>query len=146
MGTAAGRAGPMSAALPEPLLLFDGECNLCSSVVQFVIRNDKHARIRFASLQSPIGQRVLADVGMRTDDLETFVLLDNGRTFVRSTAALRVSGHLDGPLKMFRVLTFVPRPIRDAIYRFVARRRYRWFGRRAECWLPTPELRSRFVE
>ena len=116
------------------VILFDGVCNLCNSSVQFVIRRDRRARFKFAPLQSQ---------GEAAGD--SIVLVDNGRRYTRSTAALRIARHLDFPWNLAYALIVVPRPLRDAAYDFIARRRYRWFGRRDVCMTPTPELRSRFL-
>jgi predicted DCC family thiol-disulfide oxidoreductase YuxK len=131
----------------HPILLFDGVCNLCNAITQFVIRRDPTpARFRFAALQSEAGQRLLREHGLPPDDFDTFVLVDQGTAFVRSSAALRVLKHLGFPWAMLYPLMIVPRPLRDAVYRFIARNRYRWFGKREACMMPTDEIRSRFLE
>ena len=134
---------------PEPLssepaiLLFDGVCNLCNAWVRFVIRRDPAPpRFRFAALQSEAGQRLL---GRELQAMDTFVLIDGGRVFVRSSAALRVLARLGLPWSILYALILVPRPLRDGCYRWVARHRYGWFGRREECMVPTQELQSRFL-
>ncbi len=130
-----------------PVLFFDGICNLCNSAVQFVIRHDKEGRIRFASLQSEAGQiavaAVLAKEGAVPDSL---IFLDKGAYYTRSDAALHVAALLDGPWKGLRHLRFFSRLIRDAVYRLVARNRYRLFGKRDACMMPAPALKSRFLE
>ncbi len=130
------------------LILFDGVCNLCERTVQFVIRNDARARFRFASLQSPAAQRVLADVDRRTDDeLSSVLLVDGGRVYRKSEAALRIAKRLDGAWPLFYYLFFwVPRSIADLVYDFVGNRRYRWFGKKDACWMPNEDLRRRFLD
>ncbi len=129
------------------IVLFDGVCNLCNGLVQFVIRRDPApARFRFAALQSNAGQQLLREHGLSTVDLDTFVLVEAGVARVRSTAALRLLKRLGLPWSLAWSFIIVPRPLRDAVYRFVARNRYRWFGVRESCMVPTPELRSRFLE
>lgn len=129
-----------------PVLFFDGVCNLCNGAVQFIIRHDKAGRIRFASLQSAVGQEAAAAVrkqhGMVPDSL---IFLEQGQYFVLSDAALRVAAYLDGGWRLLRRLRAIPRPVRDAVYRFVARNRYRWFGKRESCMMPAPGLMSRFL-
>ena len=128
-----------------PILLFDGECNLCNGAVQFVLTHEQDNRIRFASLQSATGQQLLEQFGLPTRTYESFVLVDGDRFFTESTAALRVTRYLKGGWKWLYAFIVVPKPIRDWVYRLVARNRYRWFGRQDSCWLPTPEFSERFL-
>ena len=130
----------------HPIILFDGVCNFCNRSVQFVIERDPQARFRFAALQSPSGQRMLAQLGLQSDALSTVVLVDNGAVYTDSEAALQIVPHLSGRWPLLRFLRFVPRPLRDLVYRQIVRHRYQWWGKRDTCMLPTPELRSRFVE
>lgn len=128
----------------QPLLLFDGVCNLCNSAVTFVIARDPKNHFRFASLQSDTGKSVLKQLGRPTDKFESLILFENGHFYEQSTAALRVARHLSGLWPLLYAFIIVPKPIRDAVYRFIARNRYRWFGQRDVCMMPTPELRARF--
>jgi len=128
------------------IVLFDGVCNLCDSTVLFVIDRDPEGRFRFASLQSEVGARLLAEHDLPEDTLDTFVLIEDGRAFVRSTAALRVARRLPFPWWLLGAFLLVPAALRDPVYRWVARNRYRWFGTRESCRVPTPELRERFLE
>jgi predicted DCC family thiol-disulfide oxidoreductase YuxK len=130
-----------------PLVLFDGVCNLCNASVSFIIDHDPQSLFRFAALQSDAGRARLAAVGgpLPEGDPESIVLLDSGRVFTESTAALQIARHLSGPIRLTVVFLLIPRVIRDAVYRFIARHRYRWFGRTAACRVPTPEVRSRFL-
>ncbi len=130
----------------RPVLLFDGVCNLCNASVLFVIRRDRRSHFRFASLQSEAGQALLERFHLPANEFETFVLVEDGRCFVRSTAALRVVRKLNGLWPFLYVLIVIPGPIRDLLYNFAARRRYRWFGKREACMVPTPEQRSRFLD
>jgi predicted DCC family thiol-disulfide oxidoreductase YuxK len=128
------------------LVLFDGVCNLCSAAVQFIIDRDPAGHFVFASLQSELGQRILAASGRDpTEAPETVLLVENGVVHDRSTAALLIARHLRGGWKLLRAAALLPRPLRDAAYRLVARNRYRWFGQAQECRVPTPELRARFL-
>jgi len=131
----------------EPIvLLIDGHCNMCHGLAKFVVGRDKRAVFRFASLQSELGRRLLKEGAMPEDALETFVMVDNGKYYTKSTAALRIGRKLGWPWSVAYPAIVVPRFVRDRVYRFVARRRYRWFGRSESCLLPTPEMRSRFLE
>jgi predicted DCC family thiol-disulfide oxidoreductase YuxK len=125
------------------VLLFDGVCTLCNGFVQFVIQRDPAGRFQFATLQSDAARRLLQAAPQPLPD--TLVLVENGRVFLRSTAALRVARGLKFPWPLAFVLVVVPRPLRDWVYDIVARNRYRWFGRRDVCMVPTPELRARFL-
>lgn len=128
------------------LVLFDGLCNLCSGSVQFILKKDKKKQFFFASLQSPIGQTYLQKSGLPATDFHSFVLIEKDQAYTRSTAALRVLKNLGGGWKVFYALRIVPIPLRDGIYNWIARHRYQWFGRRESCWLPTPDLKRRFLD
>jgi predicted DCC family thiol-disulfide oxidoreductase YuxK len=132
----------------HPVVLFDGVCNLCNGAVNFAIDRDPEGRLRFASLQSPAGRQVLERVGRSVvdGDPESIVLVDGGRVYERSAAALRIARYLSGPWPLVGALWVVPRPLRDWVYRLIAANRYRWFGRSDSCRVPTPELRARFIE
>ena len=130
---------------PPSIVLFDGVCNLCSGSVQFLLKRDREGRLRFASLQSDAGRRLMAEHGLPVDSLSSVLLVEDGRVWRESSAALRIARHLPGAWKLLRVLALVPRPLRDAVYRWIARNRYRWFGKAETCWLPTPELKARFL-
>lgn len=119
---------------------------MCHGLAKFVVGRDKRAVFRFASLQSELGRRLLKEGAMPEDALETFVMVDNGKYYTKSTAALRIGRKLGWPWSVAYPAIVVPRFVRDRVYRFVARRRYRWFGRSESCLLPTPEMRSRFLE
>jgi predicted DCC family thiol-disulfide oxidoreductase YuxK len=128
-----------------PVILFDGVCNLCNRFVQFVIARDLRAKFSFASLQSEAAARLGVRVGS-CDGPESIVLLENGRAFTQSTAALRIVVALGFPWTVAGALLLVPRPLRDWTYAVIARNRYRWFGRRQVCMVPTPDLKGRFLE
>lgn len=131
----------------RPLILFDGVCNLCTRSVQFVIRRDADARFRFASLQSNVAQSLLDELGYDHDDLSSVLLIVGGRLYRKSRAALQIARRLDGPWPVFYYLFFwVPAFLADWIYTFIGNRRYRWFGMTDECWIPDPELASRFID
>ena len=128
------------------ILLFDSVCNLCNAAVDFIIKRDKRAYFRFASLQSEVGVRLLKEHRIGASHHQTVVLLESGEAHTRSDAALRVARRLTGPTKLLYALVAVPRPARDWAYDLLARRRYRWFGKRDTCRTPTPEERDRFLD
>jgi len=136
-----------AASTREPIiLLIDGQCYLCHGITRFVVRRDARQRFRFASLQSRIGQQLLESGRMSTSDLDTFVMVDRGRYYTKSTAALLVMRHLGGFWPLLSIFRLVPRWLRDLVYDGIALRRYRWFGRSEQCLLPSRELRNRFLE
>lgn len=138
-------AGKCSEVWGRPIVLFDGECCLCDSAVQFVIRHDPKGVFTFAPLQSPIGQELRARYGLSFDVLDTVALIENGNCHIRSDAALWIARRLAFPWWLLAAGRLIPRPLRDLAYRWIARHRYQWFGRRDSCMLPTPELAARLV-
>ncbi|WP_420463629.1 thiol-disulfide oxidoreductase DCC family protein [Candidatus Palauibacter sp.] len=143
-------ARPADLSLEGPIVLFDGVCNLCAGAVRFIIPRDRRGRFRFASLQSEAGRRILAHVGLALDAEDpaewSLVLVANGRGYLRSAAALRIAAGLGRGWPLVAVFLVVPAPLRDLAYRFVARNRYRWFGRKTACELPRTEESSRFLD
>ena len=131
---------------PYAVVVFDGVCNLCNGFVQFVIPRDPRGRFRFAALQSQAAARLMAEAGATPGESDTVVLIDDGRAFFRSSAALRIARRLRFPWPLLYVLVVVPRPIRDWVYDLIARNRYRWFGQRDQCLVPGPGIRERFLD
>lgn len=129
----------------HPILLFDGVCNLCQASVQWVLKRDKAGIFRFASLQSETGQQQLTRFGLAGEAFDTVVLVAGARIFTRSDAALEILRRLGIPWSWLSVLRWIPRPLRNAVYDWVARNRYRWFGKKELCWLPRPEWSDRFL-
>ena len=127
-------------------MIFDGVCNLCAHSVQFILNHEADQTLRFTPLQSPAGARLMREAGFDPDDAKTFVLLADGRAYLRSDAAIRISRYFGGAWKLIGVVKIIPRPVRDWGYDIVARNRYRWFGRRDTCMVPTPQLRARFIQ
>lgn len=126
----------------HPIVLFDGVCNLCNGAVQFIIARDKHQGFRFASLQSAFGQQYQEQVG----EVDSILLVEEGRVYQKSTAALRIARRLKGLWPMLYIFIIIPPFLRDFIYDIIARNRYRWFGKKESCWLPTPDLKARFID
>lgn len=132
----------------HPVVLFDGVCNLCNATVNFIIDHDPQARFRFAALQSAPGRALLTarNVAVPEGDPDSVLLVEGARVYSHSSAALRIGTKLTGLYRVLAYLGFVsPRFLRDAVYRLIARNRYRWFGREEACRVPTPELRARFL-
>jgi len=130
----------------HPILLFDGVCNLCNGAIQFVIPRDPGGTLRFAPLQSDLGETVRAAAGLSTDDLETVVLVDDGMAYTKSDAAIRVGEHLGGVYRLLSLGRLLPRGLRDRIYDFVAEHRYDWFGKKDQCMVPDGDVSDRFIE
>ena len=129
-----------------PVVLFDGVCNLCDRSVQFILDRDRAGVFRFASLQSDTGRALLVDHQLDPDALASVVVVDGDRAFTKSDAALRIAKDLRFPWNMLTAFRIVPRFIRDAVYGWVARNRYRWFGTREACRIPTPDVAARFID
>jgi predicted DCC family thiol-disulfide oxidoreductase YuxK len=130
---------------PHAIILFDGVCNFCDASVNFVIKRDKRAYFRFAPLQEPKGAEIARRYGIDPARLDTFVLVENGRAYPKSGGSLRVARRLGGLYPLAFVLILIPPLIRDFFYDWFARRRYRWFGKKDACMVPTPEVRDRFL-
>jgi Uncharacterized protein conserved in bacteria len=137
---------PIAESDDHPILLFDGVCNLCNGAIQFIIPRDPEGTIRFAPLQSDLGERVQESVGLSTDDLETVVLVDDGKAYTKSDAAIRVGERLGGVYRLLSLGRLLPRGLRDRIYDFVAENRYDWFGKKDQCMVPDDDVSDRFVE
>lgn len=129
----------------EPVVLFDGVCNLCNSAVQFIIKHDKKKIFRFTSLQSEAGQKILAQYNFPLKELNSFILIENNKAYDRSTGALRVAKKLHGLWPLLYGFIIIPKIFRDSIYNWVGKNRYKWFGKKDECMIPTPELKARFL-
>ncbi len=133
--------------MTHPIILYDGVCNLCEGSVRFVLARDSARRFCFAALQSERGRQLLAQHGLQAfGDLSAVVLLQDGKAYVKSDAAILIASQLDPPWPFFARLAFLPRPVRDRIYDFIGTRRYHWFGKKVECWMPTGDLKDRFID
>lgn len=130
----------------HPIILFDGVCNLCNSSVQYVIKHDPKHIFRFASLQSSFGQKIASTHHLPLNDYNSFILFADNKVHTRSTAALMVAKKLAGFVNLLYVFIIVPKFIRDAVYNIIAKNRYKWFGKRTECWLPAAELKGLFID
>jgi len=133
--------------LPRPLYFFDGYCVLCSRFVAFCLAHDPEGRLKFASAQSALGRRVLEALGLPDSTLQrTILLLDGDSVYMRSAAVLRALRYLHGPVRGLQPLVLVPPLLRDPVYDLIARNRYRWFGQRSSCFVPTAATRDRFID
>jgi predicted DCC family thiol-disulfide oxidoreductase YuxK len=133
-------------AYPQPLILFDGHCHLCSRAVQWVLRYDHKQRFHFAPLQSPVASIILSRFPETKKMPDSFFLVEDGKLYSQSTAALRVARRLSGLWPALYIFSVFPPALRDWVYGEVARNRYRWFGRRDTCWMPGPEWRPRSLD
>ena len=127
-------------------ILFDGVCNMCNGLVQFIIKRDPKACFSFAALQSDSGRALLTLYGIPVTQTDTFVYICEKKSYIKSTAALKVLKDLGGAWKFIYILIIIPAPIRDFVYNLLARSRYKLFGKRDSCMMPTPDIKSRFLE
>ena len=130
----------------KQLILFDGVCNLCNTSIQFVIQNDKKNQFVFAALESSIGQKIINHYNIDTSKLDSILLYsrENGLS-IKSTAALTIAKQLNSPVNLLSLFLVIPSFIRDTVYDFIAKNRYKWFGKKEVCMIPTPELKSKFL-
>lgn len=131
--------------LSMSVLLFDGVCNLCNTSVKWVLLRDKKGEFKFAAIQSEAGQSLLKSFGLENQPLESVILISGRQAYIKSDAAIKVASKLGGIWTIALVFRLVPRPVRDAIYDWVAKNRYRWFGKQEQCLLPQPEWKDRFL-
>ena len=131
--------------MTDRVIFFDGVCKFCSFWVRFVIRRDPQAKFHFASLQSPAGRGAAQALGLPEDPPQSVILKEDGRYFTQSTASLTIMKELTGLWPLLYAFIVVPAPLRNLVYKVIAANRYRWFGKNDSCFVPTPELRSRFL-
>lgn len=129
-----------------PILLFDGVCNLCHGAVQFILAHERAPQLRFAALQSEIGQQLLRDHHLPADYADSLVLIEGHRAYTLTTGALRLTRYLKFPYGLGRLALVIPAVLRDPFYHWIARHRYQWFGKKDQCLLPTPERKARFLD
>jgi predicted DCC family thiol-disulfide oxidoreductase YuxK len=142
------RSDPAVAAFPDdrPILIFDGNCVLCSTFVQFILRVDKKRRFRLMPAQSPLGAALYKHFDLAPVDYETNILLEDGRAWLKSEGSIRIFERLGFPWSLMSIGRLLPRPVRDWLYEIIARNRLRWFGVRQTCYLPDPSQADRFLE
>lgn len=129
----------------KPIVLFDGVCNLCNGSVLFIIKRDSQSRLKFASLQSDYGAEQMKRFNLPSSSLNSVLLIKSGQLFQKSNAALEIARMLDGIWPGMYAFKIVPLFIRDFIYDWIAKNRYRWFGKKEACMIPTPEMKARFI-
>lgn len=129
----------------HPVLIFDGVCNLCEWLVIFVVKRDQRARIKFVTAQSEVGQQLQRQNDIDVVSDTTMVLLKNSQVYTRSDAAIEIARDLDGLWKLLSLLAVIPKPLRDSLYGWIGKNRYRWFGIKKRCLLPNKDLKSRFL-
>jgi predicted DCC family thiol-disulfide oxidoreductase YuxK len=129
----------------KDIVLFDGVCNLCNAAILFIIKRDKNDRFRFAPLESEVGKELLAKYQIDPSKIDSIVLVSGDSAFAKAGAALRISKHLTGLWPLLYSLIIIPSLISDTVYDFIARNRYKWFGKKESCMIPTPELKSKFL-
>lgn len=130
----------------QHIVLFDGVCNLCNSGVQFIIKKDKRNLFKFAPLQSAFGQELLKKYQISTASMDTFVYVNKDKAYIKSTAALKIAKELKRGWQIFYVFIIIPTFLRNFIYDLIAKNRYRWFGKKESCMVPTPELKAKFFD
>jgi predicted DCC family thiol-disulfide oxidoreductase YuxK len=130
----------------EHIVLFDGVCNFCNNSVQFILRKEKKPLFKFAALQSEIGKKLMQQFSSTSQLPDSIIYIRDGKVFSKSGAALRICLALKGAWPLLSIFLIVPYFVRDFVYDVVARNRYRWWGKRESCFLPTPEIRSRFLD
>jgi predicted DCC family thiol-disulfide oxidoreductase YuxK len=129
----------------QPLILFDGVCNFCNYWVNFAIKRDRKKKLRFTPLQGETANRVLPRYNINPTALRSVILIDKDRFYTQSSAAIRICKHLDGGWKLLYGLMIIPKFIRDALYNIIARNRYKWFGKKDHCMIPSPGVKERFL-
>ncbi|NWQ42702.1 thiol-disulfide oxidoreductase DCC family protein [Bacillus sp. EB106-08-02-XG196] len=129
----------------ESIILFDGVCNFCNSGVQFIIKRDSNFHFKFASLQSETGQMLLNKYGI-SNKIDSMIVIENEKVYIKSSAALRISKYLDGNWKYLTIFKFLPTFFRDFLYDILAKNRYKWFGKMDTCMLPALEMKKRFLD
>ncbi len=130
----------------QKIILFDGICNLCNQSVQFIIEHDSKNQFKFASLQSEFGQDFLKKNQLNAIDFDSIIYIEGDNYYMKSSAALKIAKHLDGKISWLRYFWNVPPVIRDTAYGLIAKNRYKWFGKNESCWLPTKELKAKFID
>jgi predicted DCC family thiol-disulfide oxidoreductase YuxK len=130
----------------KKIILFDGVCNLCDSVVQFVIEYDKNDVFRFVALQSEIGQEILKHIGIDPKNIDSVILYEPGIAYnYKSTAAIEIAKSLGGFWHLGTIFRIIPTGIKNQLYDYIAKNRYKWYGKKETCWIPTKELKSKFL-
>jgi len=129
----------------KPIIVFDGHCNLCSGFANFILRHDKKNHLRLLAAQSDLGEALYKHYELKPLDYDTNLLIENGRIRIKSDGSIAIISYLGWPWKLIYIGRILPRPLRDALYSFIARNRISWFGRKDVCYLPPPDAKERFL-
>jgi len=136
----------MDLPLNKKIILFDGVCNLCDSTVQFIIKHDKEDLFRFVALQSDLGQEIINHIGLDTSKTDSIILYEPGTAYYyKAEAALKIAKELGGVYSLLSIFTVLPNYLNNKVYDYVARNRYKWYGKKEECMIPTPEMKAKFL-
>ncbi|MEO9890976.1 thiol-disulfide oxidoreductase DCC family protein [Aurantibacter sp.] len=131
----------------KKIVLFDGVCNLCNSTIQRIIKSDTEDVFRFAALQSDVGKKLISERNIDTETIDSIILIEPGIAYyVKSDAALQIGRHLKGYRTISKLLNLISSGLRDIVYDFIARNRYKWYGKKEQCMIPTPELKAKFLD
>lgn len=130
----------------KKIILFDGVCNLCNSSIIFVIKHDPKDLFRFAPLQSDLGQALIKKHNIDSTQVDSIILVDQEKAYIKSSAALRIARHLSGAYSLLSIFLIFPAFLRNVVYDYIARNRYKWYGKKDSCMIPTPELKAKFLE
>ncbi len=131
----------------KKIILFDGICNLCNGAIQFMIKHDRNDTFRYAALQSDIGKKLIEDRNIDTEKVDSIILIEPGVAYYnKSDAALQIGKHLKGYRTISSILNLIPSGLRNIVYDFIARNRYKWYGKKEACMIPTPELKAKFLQ
>ncbi len=136
----------INSELKYKIILFDGVCNLCNSSVNFVINKDKKGIFKFAPLQSDFGEQALKKYGINPKDTDSIILIDGNKSYIKSSAALYIAEGLSGAYPLLFAFMIVPKFIRNWVYDYIAKNRYKWYGKKENCMIPTPELKNKFID
>lgn len=128
------------------VILFDGVCNLCNSTIQFIIKKDTKQQFKFASLQSDAARDILLQKSMKNLNLKSIVYISNNKVYLKSSAVLEILWNIGGLYRLSTIFWIIPKPLRDLVYDFIAKNRYKWYGKKESCMIPSPELKNRFLD
>ena len=130
----------------KKIILFDGVCNLCDSVVQFIIKHDKKDTFRFVALQSELGQKIINHIGIDSSKIDSIILYEPGNAYYyKAEAAIKIASKLDGIYSLIKIFSILPKAVNNSVYDYIARNRYKWYGKKDACMIPTPELKAKFL-
>ena len=129
----------------KPIILFDGICNLCNSSVKFILRHDKREQFLFSSLQSDASKKLLLQYNVKKIAMDSIVFIEDEKVYQKSSAVLKICRHLGWPWRLFLIGSYLPEKLTDSIYDFIAKNRYRWFGKKSSCTIMIPKYKNRFI-